>query len=519
MNSKVLLFFLIVVGGSLGIVGYYFARPYLFQKEQWAFSDSARTEGAITIGVDNWVGYVPLCGKELRRNLHQAGLVLRCEDDNADYPARMERLRSGQLDFAVATVDSFILNGAKEDFPGTIIMVIDESKGGDAIVSRKDRVSKIDDLKTRSNYKIAFTPSSPSEHLLKAVSAHFDIPTLRDKNGAWRMAVSGSEEARRKLENGEVDAAVVWEPDVSRLLADKKMHKLLGTEDTRRLIVDILLVNRDFAKKAPQRVKLLLTHYFKTLRAYREQPELLAEAIRSATKLNESQSSAVQRGVRWINLTENARDWFGISVGGRSSEGLVQTIDATLEILLDQRDFAKNPLPDRDPYRLQYRAFIEELVSDKSQFGSLAPQEGKEDSKTDRKVFAELSSEQWETMTEVATLKLRPITFQSGTSELNSSGREELDATDASLGHYPNFRILVKGHTGRRGDVTANRQLSLARAESVKRYLVSRGTEVARLRAVGLGSAQPLARDPGESDRAYEYRLPRVELTLVSEAY
>jgi len=39
-----------------------------------------------------------------------------------------------------------------------------------------------------------------------------------------------------------------------------------------------------------------------------------------------------------------------------------------------------------------------------------------------------------------------------------------------------------------------------------------------RLRVVGLGSKLPLPQLPGESERAYSYRLPRVELSLVAEA-
>ena len=38
-----------------------------------------------------------------------------------------------------------------------------------------------------------------------------------------------------------------------------------------------------------------------------------------------------------------------------------------------------------------------------------------------------------------------------------------------------------------------------------------------RLRIVGYGSEKPLPRLPDESERAYGYRLPRVELSLVSE--
>jgi outer membrane protein OmpA-like peptidoglycan-associated protein len=131
--------------------------------------------------------------------------------------------------------------------------------------------------------------------------------------------------------------------------------------------------------------------------------------------------------------------------------------------------------------------------------------------------FAALNEAQWDKLTEVGTLKIRPITFQSGTSELSHDGKVELDNAAQNLAHYPNFRVVVRGHTGTRGDPASNRELSVERAEAVKRYLmVTHNIDDARLRAVGYGGERPLKQADGESERAYQYRLPRVELYLAS---
>jgi len=76
----------------------------------------------------------------------------------------------------------------------------------------------------------------------------------------------------------------------------------------------------------------------------------------------------------------------------------------------------------------------------------------------------------------------------------------------------------VKGHSGISGDPRANLQLSQERADAVARYLtVTYGIDPNRMRIIGYGSTRPLPRLPGESDRAYGYRLPRVEVTLAAE--
>jgi hypothetical protein len=181
----------LLVLGALGIVGYWYARPFVEDLRQRATSDAGATKGTIRVGMDSWVGYVPLCSAEMRSELRAGGFLLKCIDDSANYPQRFAQLRAGELDLAVATVDSYLLGGVKEGFPATIVSVIDESRGGDAVVARKDRVAAVDDLKRAQDVKIAFTPASPSEHLLRALAVHFDIGMLRNARGPWRVEAAG----------------------------------------------------------------------------------------------------------------------------------------------------------------------------------------------------------------------------------------------------------------------------------------------------------------------------------------
>lgn len=516
MNRHFIAFAAIIVLGAAGLVTYYFLRPYFTERHAQSTSDASQVGERLVIGTDSWIGYVPLCGKEMRRRMHESGYRVECRDDKADYPARMKQLRSGDLQFAVATVDTFLLNGAKEQFPGTIVMVIDESKGGDALVARRDKLASIEDLKTRSGYRIAYTPSSPSEHLLKAVASHFDVPSLRQRDGAWRVPVTGSEEALEQLLKGKVDAAVLWEPDVAKATAQSGIVKILGTEDTQKLIVDVLLVNRDFSQHSATAVSRLMATYFRTLKYYRDNPEALTDEIRAATKLSRGQAETAVKGVRWASLTENARDWFGV---GGGTEGLVDTLEETAKILVDHRDFPASPLPQRDPYRLQYRKFVEDLFTagmDSTGFNTPAS----DAAATASRSFPALTPEQWSRLPEVGTLRIRPISFASGTDDLSLEGKAEIDAAAVNLSRYPNFRIIVKGHTSIRGDRNENKLLSQERAEAVKRYLtITHAIDAQRIHAVGYGGDRPLARSPGEADRAYEYRLPRVEISLASDSY
>jgi len=211
MNVHAKFALVVVVLGAIAIGAAKYFWPMWQERMQRDTSDAKDTKGRIVIGVDNWIGYFPLCSGEMKKRMRAAGYVVVCEDDKADYALRMQKLREDKLQFAVATVDAYLLNGAPKGFPGTIVAVIDESKGGDAIVAWKDKVANLDALKKMQGVKVAFTPNSPSEHLLRTMAVHFDVPALRGK-GAWRVEADGSPEALKKLLARQVDVAVVWEP-------------------------------------------------------------------------------------------------------------------------------------------------------------------------------------------------------------------------------------------------------------------------------------------------------------------
>jgi len=496
--------------------------PHFQERQQKVTSDATKTQGKIRIAVDNWIGYFPLRSPEMKNLMRRTGWILICEDDKANYAQRMERLNNGEIDLAVATVDSFILNAKRFQFPGTIVAVIDESKGGDAILAIKNRVPSLDALKGKTDIRVAFTPDSPSHHLAKATVDHFNVPELLP-SGLLRIETEGSEKALDNLLSRKADVAILWEPDVSRALRHKEIVKILGTEDTERLVVDILLVRRQFSQKKPEVVKLLLSNYFRTLKKYRDNPNLTLSHVKDETGLSKDGVKSMLKGVRWVNFSENCEKWFGIATPGNyADERLIDTIESTTRILMNSGDFSTNPIPDQDPYRLTNSSFLEELFA-RGISGFTIPKSGSSSVESVNSIearFSPLDDAGWKTLKEVGTLKVDPIVFQHGTTELSLLAKQVVDKAVDRLSHYPNFRVVIKGHTGTRGDETENLRLSLDRSEAVVRYLkVTHNVDPNRILPVGFGGKKPLLKKPGESRRSYEYRLPRVELVLVREDF
>lgn len=510
MNTHVKIAAFAILVGAAAALAYSFGWPLLQERNQLRSSDARDVKGRIAIGSDSWVGYFPLCSDEMARRMRAQGYVLKCVDDKADYAKRMAALRTGDLQFAVATVDAFVLAGRQQGYPGAIVAVIDESKGGDAIVAWKDRVPTLEAIKAAGGkVGIAFTPNSPSEHLLRSAAVHFDITPLRSK-GPWRRETDGSSAALEQLLARKADAAVLWEPDVTRALRTDGVVKLLSSADTQRLIVDVLVASSTVIQQDPAMVKVLLSTYFQLLREFVDAPAKLEQAVVAGTRLPSDQVAAMLKGVAFARLSDNAETWLG---AGPNANGLFDTVRSAVRVLIDSGALAADPLPGQDPYRVLNRQFIGEAymaATGAEVSRGPAPEVGRS--------FAPMDDAGWRRLREVATLKAFNVAFRSGTADLSYEGKEELDRLMEILRHYPTFRVAVRGHTSTQGDPAANEALSRERAEAVARYLaVTYGVDGNRMQVVGLGGSRPLARAEGETDRAWQYRLPRVEVALLAD--
>lgn len=81
-----------------------------------------------------------------------------------------------------------------------------------------------------------------------------------------------------------------------------------------------------------------------------------------------------------------------------------------------------------------------------------------------------------------------------------------LDEIVAALKEYPKMEIRIEGHTDSTGSAVHNLQLSKARADSCRNYLVRAGIAESRISSVGLGATQPIADNRTAAGRAANRR-------------
>jgi len=477
-------------------------------------SQASGTKGNINIAYDSWLGYVPGVSEHMKKGLRNRGYNLVTTNDNADYADRFKKLAKGDYDMVFTALDGAILESDRYDFPGVVAFVVDVSRGGDKIVAWCDTVKDIDGLKTTG--KVAFTPNSPSHHLVKSLSVHFGVSRF-DKSfrNPWAVKTEGAQEAYKTLIKRDVEAAALWEPYASQALSDPKICEILGTQNTGDLIVDVLMVNRQFLANNPEAVKAYTRQYFTTLKHYLDPAnaqDFYQEIKKENKSMKEEQIVKALAGIQFVNLTDNCKQWMGCNDEG---ESLVAAIDSTIDVLVKYEDFDSNPLPEENAYVLMNRTITEDVfgsgVGDSSVGASVDPL---------TKEFEPLPIEKWKTLQVVGTLQVDPIIFGNSSEELGLDAKTVIDNAVKNLKAYPNFRVKIEGHTSKKGDEQANMTLSKQRAQAVARYIeITYGVDSDRVLVEGFGGSKPLPKLNGEEMRAYNYRLPRVELVLVSERF
>jgi OOP family OmpA-OmpF porin len=87
------------------------------------------------------------------------------------------------------------------------------------------------------------------------------------------------------------------------------------------------------------------------------------------------------------------------------------------------------------------------------------------------------------------------------------SGLPILDEMAAAMARLPGRRFEIIGHTDAQGRHASNVSLSLARAQAVKTYLVSKGLPADKLSTSGMGPDQPVASNATDEGRARNRRI------------
>ena len=99
------------------------------------------------------------------------------------------------------------------------------------------------------------------------------------------------------------------------------------------------------------------------------------------------------------------------------------------------------------------------------------------------------------------------ILFDTGSAVLKPEAIAQLEKVGVILAKYSDDRVRVEGHTDSIGPAALNEELSLRRADAVRRVLLGRGVAEGQVTALGMGKTQPIADNKTVAGRAANRRV------------
>lgn len=500
----------ILILGGIGCVVRYVLFPDLLREWQARLFSDTGSDSAYRIGVrvaaDSFSGYALLRAPRLKERLAQEGIRLTVLDDGADYAHRMRALARGDVEMAVFPINSFLQCGAREGtIPATIVYVIDETVGADAMVAHASALPGISALNS-PEARIVLTPDSPSEFLARVMLASFHLPRFPASD--WMIPAKGAEDALRQLQESDPSsprAYVLWEPYVAGALSDPKVHVLLDSAKMKGYIVDVLVARRTFLRDEPEVVRTVIEAYARTVYEHRDTmiDLLLADAKAVGSPVDRPTAERLAQGIEWKNTLENYAH-FGLI---RDASSPVETLDDILlkigAVLMKTGALQQDPLAGA-PHQLLFTRHLEAMRDDAFHPGrdinildGIPATDGDERIRAPRTV-RRLTGHEWESLRTVGELRVDPIRFGRGTARLNIQGERVLATLAAHLDSWPSYYLTVIGVAeGSDAQETAALALATARAEAAVASLQKHGVSPDRIRSVAR-----TATSGGSADRA-----------------
>lgn len=439
-----------------------------------ATQGTSRYQHDLACGLDAFSGYAVLRSPVFRDQLAQHGIRMVMKDDSADYTKRMDALESGEIQIAAFPMDALLkVSSQRNRLPATIIAIIDETRGADAMLGYRQRYPDVDSLNTPET-RFVLVGDSPSETLSRVVMYNFDLSRMAKDP---MLRVSSPEavlQSYKKSTPSTHEVYVTWEPYVSQLLENEQLHVLVDSSKFTGYIVDTLVVSRDFLLKQQSVVEKILDSYFRSMNTYREPAKLkdlvLEDAKLTNTKLSALQAERLLQGIHWKNTQENYAH-FGLR--GEKVMHVEDMLGRISSVLV-----ASGGIP-KDPVGGQFSRLFFDKVLVKLKESNFLPDE----LIRQEKELAELTDAQWNSLLPVGTLSVPELVFARGTASLSEVSRTVLDELAEKLRSWPAYYLKVEGNAASGGNTEANLSLAARRAEATVEYLKSLGVPAARMKS------------------------------------
>ncbi|MEM9982718.1 MAG: OmpA family protein, partial [Bacteroidota bacterium] len=100
------------------------------------------------------------------------------------------------------------------------------------------------------------------------------------------------------------------------------------------------------------------------------------------------------------------------------------------------------------------------------------------------------------------------LEFERGKANILPEMESDLNKVALFLADHPTAKIRIAGHTDSDGNEVENLELSQARADAIKNYIINKaGFEEERIEAIGYGSSNPIVPEVTAEDKRMNRRV------------
>jgi NitT/TauT family transport system substrate-binding protein len=250
----------------------------------------------VKLGTVVWIGYAPFYVADALDLYKKYNLKVSLQffTDPALIPPA---IASGAVDGGMLTYDQVIGQVATGQAQ-KVVMPIDYSNGGDAIVAAKS-ITKVAEFKGQ---KIGFNPLSPSDFLL---SYALKVNNLTDKD---INAVSMTPEAvPAAMASGQLPIGVTYEPSLSQIVSQgggKKFHVVFSSKNAPGLIADVLVFDEKVIKARGSDINGIIKGYLDGLAYMKAKPDEAAKIVGKAMGISAKEVKEQMAGAYNIPLAE-----------------------------------------------------------------------------------------------------------------------------------------------------------------------------------------------------------------------
>jgi NitT/TauT family transport system substrate-binding protein len=190
------------------------------------------------VGFNSWIGYISLFVAKEKGYFTDENLDVQMQSFSSPGDG-LAPLLGGQLDAHFTTADSVITALDKAPKRLSIIYLTDTSAGADAILANKS-IASTRDLKGKT---VAATAGQCNELLLRKALEKAGLKITDVK-----LIDMNPDDAGTAFAAGKLDAAVTWEPWITKIAGEKKGHVIFSSKEAPNLILDVVAISDTTAK-------------------------------------------------------------------------------------------------------------------------------------------------------------------------------------------------------------------------------------------------------------------------------